>query len=422
MRVFKLKLRSTTLILIVELVATNAFAQTAQPGSITAAFAQFESAGNGAATNPNSTATGAYQDTIGFLQSAGIVAPGSANNVTSADFGNSNWSNITFQPNPYGITSRQDLLNAPLSVQTAIENAGLAQTYSQQVANGSTSYIGQTAPGGQVINQSALLACGEQLGAAGCKSYLQNGTTGNPATDASVQAEMQALSQTDSSAITGTPTLAVAQANGGSGSGGGNGSHAYMYCPPSISSALQQGSIANINAAVMLASNPSTGYSLADGSPINAGASLGGSQPDDFGVSSCLANLFSLQGLNGLFTVPNLSSILSHLVGMACSYAENVKSQMLAPLNESTFSNMVPTGFQPYIGSQGIGFSGAVGSGSNGQFGLGVSNGSQTQYVYSTSQTAGVGPSAPAAVNGVTGVNSSGAYIAAPLVEGGMTP
>jgi hypothetical protein len=368
--------------------------------SIDQGFEEFESSDGVAVTNPNSTATGDYQDTIAFLETAGIVAPGQV--VSASDFGDSNWSNITFAANPYGITSRQQLIDAPLSVQTAIENAGLTATYQQEEADGLTTYLGQTAPGGQVINQSALLACGEQLGAAGCQSFLQNGTTGNQALDDSVESEMETMSQTDSSAITGTSTTTVAEASGGSSVAGQNGSHTFMYCPPSVSATMQAASVANINAAVMLASNPTTGYSLADGSAISAGASSGSStQPDDFGVSSCLSNLFSFQGLSFLFTTPNLTAIIQHLVGLACSYAENIKTQMLAPLNQASFANLVPSGFQPYIGQQGFGESSSYGGSG---LTLGISNGSSTESVSPTISYGSAGD------------------ITSPLTAGGLIP
>ena len=132
---------------------------------------------------------------MAFLETAGVVAPGAT--VTSSDYGSSDWSNITFAQNQWGITSRQQLLDASPEVQTEIENAGLSSTWTQLGADGAQNFIGQTAPGGQVINQSALIACGEQLGAAGCDSFLTTGTTGNPTLDTGVEQEMESMSQTN---------------------------------------------------------------------------------------------------------------------------------------------------------------------------------------------------------------------------------
>lgn len=406
---------TTALTTAVFLVAAPVEAQVAaSAGSIDTAFSTYESSNDVSATNPNSTATGSYQDTVGFLESAGVLAAGSSSQVTAADYGNSDWSNLTFAQNQWGITSRKQLLDASPAVQTAIENAGLTSIWGQLGSNGATNFIGQTAPGGQVINQSALLACGEHLGAGGCQSYLENGTTGNPALDTQVQQEMEAMSQTDSSSITGQPTNSVSEVPGGPTEAGANGNHTFMYCPPTISQAMEAIAIANVNQAVTVASNPALGYSLADGSPISAsGVGGSGGEPDDFGVASCLSNLFSFQGLSFLFTTPNLNAIIQHLVGMACSYAENVKTQMLSPLNQSTFDGLVPQGFQPFIGQQGFGASSSLGS-YNGGVGFNVASPGSEATVFNTNPITGP--------DGSLSTGNVDLGVAAPYMGGGLLP
>lgn len=302
---------------------------------------QLESGGVTTATNPNSTSTGMYQDTQAALAQAGILTINSQ--PTAAQFGvNGNWDNVTFQPNQYGITSRQDLLNASPQVQTAIENQYLSSVYQQDQAQGLTNYLGQTV-NGQQINQSALLGCSEYLGTSGCNTYLQTGSAGN--LTAGAEQLISQYSQADSSAITGAPTTQVAQSQPGLAPGQEDYAGAGMYCNPAASQVLNTASQQSVANAVAIAENPQTGYSLINGSGILAPQSGGYQQ------YSCLNNLFN-NGLNVIFQVPNLSQILGELENAACTEVESVVQQALAPLNQNFYQSTNIDGFS--LGGAGV--------------------------------------------------------------------
>ena len=336
--------------------AKPACAQT-QP-SIFSTLARIESGGDTTATNPNSTSAGEYQDTQAALAAAGILTINSP--PTAADDGaNANWTNVTFQPNPYGITSEQDLLNASPQVQTAIETTYLENTWSQDEAHGLTSYEGQTV-NGQVMNQSAILGCSELLGWSGCASYLATGQASNPALTDTAEADIAQDSQADSSMITGSATTPVAQSQASVAAGNANGAGYAMYCNQAASSALSTQARASVTNAVDLASTPTTGFSLANGSSIlNPTAG-------EYSEFSCLDNLFN-QGLNIVFSPPNLSGILNELIQAGCTKAEIYIQSALQPLDNSFYQSATIDGFSPGFGlSTELNNSGTIGTSVNG--------------------------------------------------------
>jgi hypothetical protein len=343
----------------IALPSSVATAQT-QP-TILQEMAQLESGGNTSATNPNSTSTGEYQDTQAALASAGILQINSP--PTTAAYGaNADWSNVTFLPNQYGITSQQDLLNASPAVQTAIETTYLDNTWTQDQSQGLTSYEGQTV-NGQEINQSAILGCSELLGTSGCATYLSTGQASNPALTATAESVISQDSQADSSMITGSATTEVAQSQGSVASGNENGAGyaAYaMHCNAAASTALSTAALTSVTNAVNLASTPQTGYSLVNGSSILSPTS------GAFSQFSCLNNLFN-QGLNILFSPPNLSAILNQLINAACTKAESAIQTALAPLDQNFSKSATIAGFSPGFGiSTGLNNSGTLSSSVNG--------------------------------------------------------
>jgi hypothetical protein len=363
--------------------ATGVHAQTAQP-SILTTLASIESSDNTTATNANSTAAGEYQDTQAALAAAGILTINSP--PTAAAYGaDADWSNVTFLPNSYGITSEASFLAASPATQTAIETSYLSNTWSQDESLGLTSYEGANV-NGQVMNQSAILGCSELLGAGGCQTYLATGSAGSPALTATAEADISQDSQADSSMITGSATTTVAQSQASVAPGNANGAGYAMYCNSAASTALNTVAQATVQNSVNLASSPTTGFSLVNGSSIlkpSAGA---------YSEFSCLNNLFN-QGLNILFSPPNLSAILNALIQAACTEAESYITQALAPLDQSFFQSANIDGFSPGFGiSTSLTNSGTVTSSVNG-----VSTGLSPTAVLSqiAGQTAGSDFTAP---------------------------
>ena len=340
-----------------------AFAQSMP--SFLATAAQIESDGNTTATNANSTSTGMYQDTQAALAEAGVLTINSQ--PTSSDFGsNANWSNVTFTKNQWGITSQQQLLSASPEVQTQIEQAYLTSTWNQEQGLGLSNYIGQTV-NGQQINQSALLGCGELLGASGCQQYLATGQASSPELTATAEADISQYSQSDSSAITGEATTQVAQSQPSVGAGGENTAGYTMYCNSAASTVVNEIAQQAVQASVNLAADPQTGYSLVNGSSILSPLSGG------YAEFSCLDNLFN-QGLNVLFSPPNLSGILNSLVNAACTKAETAIQGVLQPLNQNFYDATNVGGFSALGAGLSIGTSnsGTISSSVNG-IGTGLS-------------------------------------------------
>ena len=338
--------RSLLPLIVALLLSTPAWAQTG-PG-ILQMVSSLESGGNTAATNPNSTSTGAYQDTQAALAQAGILRINSPPGPGQFGAGGS-WSNVTFLPNPYGITSRQSLLAASMQTQTAIEGSYLSSVWQQDQAQGLTGYIGQTV-NGQQINQSAILGCSEYLGTSGCQQYLATGSAG-PLTGGAEQLISQ-YSQADSSSVTGSNGLQVAQSMPGVGPGQEDLAGAGAYCDPQVGQALAGVAQRQVQAELALAENPQTGYSLPNGSSIL-------DPTGSFGQYSCLNNIFN-NGLGVIFQVPSLSQILGELENAACTAVDSSISAALMPLSQSMFQNVGADGFSAgalgmSIGNDGVG-------------------------------------------------------------------
>ncbi len=133
-----------------------------------------------------------------------------------------------------------------------------------------------------------------------------------------------------------------------------------MYCNTTSSSVLSTVASNTVSNAVNLASNPTTGYSLANGSSIlNPTAG-------EYSEFSCLNNLFN-QGLNIVFSPPNLSAILNELIQAACTKAESYIQTALQPLDQGFYQSANIDGFSPGFGvATELNNSGTIGTSVNG--------------------------------------------------------
>lgn len=304
-------------------------------------IASLESGTVTTATNPNSTSVGEYQDTQAALASAGVLKINSQ--PTSAQFGaGGQWTNVTFLPNKWGITSKQQLLDAPASTQTAIEQSYLQSTWQQDQSQGLTSYLGQSV-NGQTMNQSAILGCSEFLGTTGCQNYLSTGSAGS--NTAAAEQLISQDSQFDSSAITGTSTQ-VAQSQPGLGPGQEDLAGLGMYCDTSTSTAIAQGAQNEVQGQVAIAESPQTGYTLVNGSSPIAPVMGGG-----FGAQTCLSSLVGYLQNNSIFDIPDVNGLLTQLVNMTCDKIQSTVENALAPIQNRFYQASQNDGFSAGMGA-----------------------------------------------------------------------
>ena len=133
-----------------------------------------------------------------------------------------------------------------------------------------------------------------------------------------------------------------------------------MYCNTTSSSVLSTVAANTVNNAVGLASNPTTGYSLANGTSIL------NPTPGEYSEFSCLSNLFN-QGMNIVFSPPNLSGILNELIQSACTKAESYIQSALQPLDQGFYQSANIDGFSPgFAVATELNNSGTVGTSVNG--------------------------------------------------------
>lgn len=334
-----------------------------------------ESGGNASATNGSSSARGL----------AGMT------NIALQDIGwrnaNGTYTSLAAQ---HGVTSDATYLgNASAQRASAVAYQQKNWSYLQGAYS---TYNGQSR-NGVPVNASSMLYCGQVLGAGGCQQWLRDGTfsqaalNANPGIQTWFGRKMTGAADTDSAEISG---VAGTTGNAGTGSvtmpDGSTESRAViegLYCDPAILDMQNQNGQTAVDAAVALAGNGSTGYTLLGGDGVFDAAGLGAlgeggikssiGGAGSFRQMSCLERLMS-SSLDVLFSPPNLSSILGMLENAICQQASRLFAQVTQPvnamLNRSSSVNL--GGFAPGLGLGSIstGVSGGIrsGGGSGGTF------------------------------------------------------
>ncbi|MGY8607561.1 hypothetical protein ACTVH1_18115 [Gluconobacter cerinus] len=369
-------------------------------------------------TNTGNGAYGAFQQRMIALKDIGYVNSDGSWNATNS-----------------GAASLSDYLNCS-TCQVAGETALLQKDWSYLQSNGTVSeYLGKTGADGNVYNESALLECAQQMGAAGCKEYISTGTCDLCSTNPHLAADIALASQSDSSAITGSNTLVDNSANtaGGTVSSGTALAQMETYCAPEVNQLMQEMGRQNINAATLMASNSGTGYSLMNGDGVIKASSSGGTPSyginsdgllsNVFGNVSCLKNMMSGLGLNAVFTPPNVSNLANTLEQQSCSALTSEVSTMIQPVSNtvgtinsaiSGYGNMgfFPgmsvaslTGMNLNLGTGGGGVSGTVaGVGSSGYNFSSLMN-NDSSWAQAITTPSGISNTAVRVYNGLFGSN-----------------
>lgn len=316
------------------------------------------------------TSYGAFQQKVAALTDIGYLKNGS---FTSAS----------------GVSSMSEYLQCS-SCQIQAETLILKNDWSTLESNGTvSSYNGQTLDG-ITWNESALIECAQQLGATGCKRYLDTGvtTSNNP----HLLADIAAASETDSSAITGTATTAVDNSSAITSdsqiSAGTAAASLFSYCSKQVSALLSEMGRANVDKAALIAESGDTGFTMANGSGVvtsvtNNGASY--TMNSDTGTgsflkNSCLSNIFSNLLPSAIFQLPSLSTIMSEIESAACNAMNSEVSTLIEPVT-STLGEITSTvdgvessalssqvgggGFMPGLSLAYLGFSGGTTSGTD---------------------------------------------------------
>lgn len=311
-----------------------------------AGWTQNESGGNTTETNGSSTAIGATQMTQGAWEQSGLLTLNSP--VTRANFGTGAWNNVTFKPNQFGITSKEDLLANP-DAQNYYTQIYAQQTWNSSQLQSVAGKVGGEIPGvpGSTITNAALLTCGMELGAGGCATFLKNGTTGDPALDANARFRMQSEAGNDASAVTNAAdTTNATGPSVNSTSTVGNGAVTGLYCNPQIATMMQQNGAQAVKNWTMLATAPGTGYTTLGGGSIMQAAGLApgatkngplasalGVNDNDFYMVACVDRLMN-SGLN-IFGSFSLDDILAKLEQAACQAIYGMFTQITQPLSQS---------------------------------------------------------------------------------------
>jgi len=319
------------------------------------------------------------------------------------------------------------------SCQVAAETAILKKDWSYLESNGTVStYMGSNQDG-ITWNESALIECAQQLGATGCKNYLETGVnnSGNP----HLLADIAAASETDSSAITGEATTAVdnygAITSDAQISSGTAEASILSYCSKQIAALISEMARSNVNNAALIAENGATGFTMSDGSGVVSSlTSSGGSTlTSDTGTgtflkNSCLTNLFSNLLPSAIFQLPSLSSILSQIENAACNAMNSEVTTLVQPVSDtlgtvssdidSTQSTLLASslgggGFFPGLSLGYLGFTGGSSDSSSSSSGLSyTSNASSSNFSLNFSASSLLNGSAPLS-NGVSSAGATGA-------------
>lgn len=246
-----------------------------------------------------------------------------------------------------GVNSKEDYLNCS-SCQYSSETQFLKDSWSQLQNNGATSYIGKTGADGVTYNEGALIECAQQLGAAGCKSYIETGQCGGQTCDNPHLAQDIALaSGVDASEITNSQNTQVDNsglASGGSISSGTALAGIETACAKEVADALKDLGQQEVNGAQLLATQPGTGFTTANGkSPLSGDGSMDGRNP--FSVASCLDSLRPGLGVNMIFGQASnlISNTISQAKSSMCSALQSTVNNLTSPIYNAV-SNGVSSG------------------------------------------------------------------------------
>lgn len=314
------------------------------------------------AKNSSSSAIGAFQITKSELVQIGYEnADGSWNSSS-------------------GASSQAEFLSCQ-SCQVNAVNASLTDNWSQLKNAGTVNqYLGQTV-NGITYNESALLECAYQAGAAGCANFLAAGGGTAAAQqyfhNANAEANIAAASEADSSAITGGNTIVdnSGRAGGGTVSSGTALAQMETYCASEVSALMQSVGQQEITDAAALAGSGSTGYTLLNGQGVtDALASPSAFFMDPTSSTgmmqlSCVDNLLNGAGINSIFTLPTLSQLLNQLQNAVCQAASTQMSQLMSPVSNElgqVTSMAQGGGFFPGLSLTSLGGSFSVGTGGGG--------------------------------------------------------
>jgi len=331
-----------------------------------------ESGDNPLAANGASTAIGRWQMTQAAFADVGLISRTSE--VTAAHYGGRDWTNVSFNDNPFGIRTLQDLRNNP-AVQDYYGRLYFAQLWQQAGNSGLVrDFVGRTVDigGRQVaINESSLLTCMGYLGPGDCSRMLRGEAMTSPGNVAHALYRMNQAAPCDGSDIAeGNTPVAPGEAVQVAAPGGAGGG---QYCDPQVRRMLEQAATARVDAVTAMAGHPEVGYRTAEGrSPLVAaggdllrglGLSLPSSPGEIFGTSgfralSCFDRL--LGGINIIFAPPNIGAILSALEGQVCRQIEQLYARAVAPLNRSFFRSFDIAGVSVPFGA-GMSVGGAPG-------------------------------------------------------------
>lgn len=246
-----------------------------------------------------------------------------------------------------GVNSQEDYMNCS-SCQYSSETQFLKDQWGYLKSNGATNYIGKTGADGVTYNEGALIECSQQLGAAGCKNYIETGLCGGQTCDNPHLANDIALaSGVDASEITGSQNTSVdnsSLAKGGSISNGTALAGVETACSKEVADALKDLGQQEVNGAQLLATQPGTGFTTANGkSPLNSDGSMDGKNP--FSVASCLDSLRPGLGINMIFGQGSnfISNIINQAKSSMCSALQSTVNNLTTPIY-SAVNNSVSNG------------------------------------------------------------------------------
>jgi hypothetical protein len=324
-----------------------------------------EGANNYSNTNPNSTSTGTYQLTEGAMQACGYLKE--TGKITSADYGTGEFSNVTWT-GKNGVTSRESFMQNKAAQDSCASS--YANSSYQALNSSSKSSIGGSIPGtSNTITQSGLVTCAYVAGTTGCNNFLSSGTTGDSSIDANLRARMSSAGPTDSSCLTGTIDNTQYQGtdvNIGAGQANTTG----LYCNPDVAKAMGQAGAQAVQNWKVLAGSTGVGYTMVDGSSVNAAAGINGEKTADgtswftrmtqnggYQAMSCVDQLLR-SGIMPFFNLPSIGDIMSMLESFACSKMQELFSDVANPINSALYANTnfgTMGGFLPQLGLGSLG-------------------------------------------------------------------
>lgn len=324
-----------------------------------------EGANNYSNTNPNSTSTGTYQLTEAAMQSCGYLKE--TGPITNADYGKGEFSNVSWT-GKNGVTSRESFMQNKSAQDSCA--ASYANYSYQHLNSASKSTIGSSIPGtGNTITQSGLVTCAYVAGSGGCNNFLRTGSTGNSSTDAVLRARMSSAGPVDSSCLTGITDDTKYQGdtvNIGAGQADTTG----LYCNPDVAKAMGQAGAQSVQNWKVLSGSTGVGYTMVDGSSVNAAAGINGEKTADgtdwftrmaqnggYQAMSCVDQLLR-SGIMPFFNLPSVGDIMGMLESFACGKMQELFSDVANPINSALYANTnfgTMGGFLPQLGLGSLG-------------------------------------------------------------------